>query len=90
MFPQGFVHFCSCSFMLNTNGFVMTPYLWIRRKSKESKEIDPAGKRNSPKSGDERIGQVFCLRHHGFDRVGPKGGRRRFAIRHFRDMFSHV
>ena len=46
-------------------------YLRIRRKSKESKEIDPPppGRGNSPKSGDDRIDQVFCLRHRGFERV---------------------
>lgn len=48
---------------------------------------------NSPKSGDDRIGQVASLRHRGFDwvlagcrarnRVGLKGGRRRLAIAQF-------
>ena len=33
---------------------------------------------NSPKSGDDRIGQLFCLRHRGFDRVSARcrGGNR--------------
>ncbi len=39
--------------------FVTKPYLRIRQKSKEPKEIDPLGEGNSPKSGDDRIGQVF-------------------------------
>jgi len=72
--------------MLNANGFVMTPYLRIRQKSKESKEMTASTRGISPKSGDDRIGQIFCLRQRGFDRVsagcrarervGPKGGRR--------------
>ena len=47
----------------------MTPYLRIRRKSKESKEIDPLREGNFPKSGDDRIDQVFYLCHRGFDWV---------------------
>ena len=50
-------------------GFVMTPHLRIRQKSKESKEVDPFGQGNSPKAGDERIDQVFSPRHRGFDQV---------------------
>ncbi len=66
---------------------VIKPYLWNRRKSKEWKEIEPFGHGNSPKSSDDRIGQVFCLSQRRFDRVswvgcradervGPKGGHR--------------
>ena len=48
----------------------MTPYLQIRQKSKESKEIEPFGKGgNSRKSVDDRIGKVYRQRHHRFDRV---------------------
>ena len=32
---------------------------------------------NSLTTGDDQIGQVFCLRHRRFDQVGPKGGSRR-------------
>ena len=74
---------------------VVTSYLWFRRKPKESKEID------SPKSGDDRIDQVFFLRHRGFDwvstdcrahdRVGPNEVRRWSAIAHliFFQIFGH-
>ena len=51
------------------------------------------GEGYSPKSGDDRIGQVFSLRHRqldrvsagcdAVDRVGPKGGRQCSAIAHF-------
>ena len=38
----------------------MTPHLQIRRKSKESKEIDPVGKKESPpKSGEIPLAKVF-------------------------------
>ena len=49
---------------------------------------------------DDPIGQVFPLRHRGFDRVsadcragdrvGPKKNRRWSAIVHFFGKFSHI
>ena len=52
---------------------------------------------NSLKSGDDRMGQVFFLRHRGFqrvstgyrapDRVGPKSGLSWFTEAHFLDIF---
>ena len=56
------------------------------------------GEGYSPKSGDDRIGQVFSLRHRqldrvsagcdAVDRVGPKGGRQCSAIAHFFVIFT--
>ena len=56
--------------------FFLTPYLRIRLESKESKEIDPFGRGNSPKSGDDRIGQVFAYIVAGSIGLVPKGDRR--------------
>ena len=78
---------------------VVTSYLRIRQKSKGPDEIDPPDEGNSPKSGDDRHGQVFCRRQRGFervwagcrapDRVGPKSGLPLFTIAHFLDIFSN-
>ncbi len=53
---------------------------------------------DSPNSGDDRIGQVVCLDHRGFervwagcrkpDRVGPKSGLSLFTILHFLETFQ--
>ena len=68
-------------------------------KSKESKEIDPQGRKNSPKSGQDRIGQVFVYviaGSNGFERVAvlPIGSVRKAAFHdsekpHFLDIFSY-
>ena len=56
--------------------FVMTPYLWIGRKPKESKEIDPfgQGKFAEIRRRISRIDQLFCPCHR--EQAGPKGDRR--------------
>ena len=77
--------------------FVMTPYPGIPPKNRRSQRKSiPKGEGNSPKSGDDRIGQVFAY-VIGFnrvsagcrndDRVGPKGGRRWSAIIYFLNIF---
>ena len=67
----------------------MTPYLRIRNPKTQGIEGNRPLRTEyirEYKSRGDRFGQVFCLRHRGFDRVstgcrvgdrvGPKGGRR--------------
>ena len=49
--------------------FVMTPYLQIRQKSKESKEIDPFERGDFAEIWRRSHWPNVCQRHRGFDRV---------------------
>ena len=72
------------------DGLVVTSYLRIRRKSKESKEIDPSGwGKFAEIVGDDRIGQVFVYviaGSNGFERVAvlPIGSVRKVAFHYSR------
>ena len=80
------------------NGYPIRYHIWISPKN----DISWWNRRllemeNSLKPGDDHMGQVFCLRHGGFDRisagcrardrVGPKGGSRWSAFSHFVGYF---
>ncbi len=80
------------------NGYPIRYHIWISPKNDISWwNRTLLGMENSLKPGDDHMGQVFCLRHGGFDRisagcrardrVGPKGGSRWSAFSHFVGYF---